>query len=163
MLVTTTIMGAIALAIFAYAFTKGVHLQGLNTALQTGLKTLPLLIVAFVIVGLVSALGLSKAIEQFFGAENSFKGISVGAIAGILTPGGPFVALPFTSIILKSGAGIGVAMSYFVAWATWELMRTPFEIGFLGWKFILIKWCSIIILPIIAGLTAKVLFSWVNL
>ena len=155
-------MGIIALAIFVYAYTKGVHLQGLENAQKTGLKTLPLLIIAFVIVGLVSSLDFSNNISTILGRESGIKGIGLGAIAGVLTPGGPFVAMPLASVLLKSDAGIGAVMSYFVAWATWEIMRTPFEVGFLGWKFILVKWCSIIILPLIAGLTARLLFSWVN-
>ncbi len=162
MLTTTIVMGVVAVAIFLYAYTKGVHLQGLNSALKTGVATLPLLIIAFVIVGLVSKLDLTSNVIAMLGKESGIKGIGIGALAGILTPGGTFVAIPLASVLLKSGAGIGVTVSYFVAWTTWEIMRTPFEVGFLGWKFILVKWCSIIILPIIAGLTARLLFSWVN-
>ncbi len=162
MLTTTIIMGVIAITVFVFAYTKGVHLQGLKIAYSTGLRILPLLIIAFVIVGLVTSLDLSNSIRTILGNQSGLRGIGVGTIAGMLTPGGPFVALPLASVLLKSGAGIGPVMSYFVAWATWELMRTPFEIGFMGWKFVLIKWCSIIILPVIAGLTARVLFSWVN-
>jgi len=163
MVITTGVMAIIAIAIFIYAYSKGAHWQGLDNAMKTGIKTLPLLIIAFVIVGLVSSLGISKDLSAVLGSESGFKGLGIGALAGALTPGGPFVALPMASVLLKSGAGIGAVMSYFVAWSTWELMRTPFEIGFLGWKFIIIKWCCIIILPIIAGLTAKLLFSWISL
>lgn len=162
MFISTIIMGVIALVLFIYSYTKGVHLQGLDSALKIGLKTLPLLIIAFAIVGLVSKLDFTQNVSAVLGNESGIKGIGMGALAGVLTPGGPFVAIPFASVLLKSGAGIGSVMSYFVAWATWEIMRTPFEIGFLGWKFMFVKWCTIIILPIIAGLTAKLLFSWVN-
>lgn len=162
MLISTIIMGVIAFVLFIYAYTKGVHLQGLDSALKVGIKTLPLLIIAFGIVGMVSKLDFTQNVSALLGNESGIKGIGIGALAGMLTPGGTFVAIPFASVLLKSGAGIGSVMSYFVAWTTWELMRTPFEIGFLGWKFMIVKWCTIILLPIIAGLISKLLFSWVN-
>lgn len=162
MLATTIIMGIIALILCFYAYTKGVHLKGLEEALKIGSKITPMLIIAFIIIGMINKLGVANNVSSMLGQESGMKGIGIGALAGMLTPGGTFVAIPFASVLLKSGAGIGAVVSYLVAWAIFEIMRIPFEISFLGWKFVIVKWCSIIILPIIAGLTARLLFSWIN-
>ena len=155
-------MGMLALFLTVYAYTKGIHITGLRIALKTGMDILPVLILAFIIIGMINSLNLAANVKTILGNEAGIKGIGIATLGGMLTPGGPFVALPMAGTLLKSGAGIGPVVAYIVAWSTWELMRTPFEVSFLGWKYVLVKWCCIIILPIVGGLTARLLFSWVN-
>ena len=162
MLTTTILMGVIAVILTVYSYLKGTHINGINNALRTGLDILPVLLLAFVIIGMVNSLGLANNVKAMLGNDAGIKGISIATLGGMLTPGGPFVALPLAGTLLKSGAGIGPVIAYITAWSTWELMRTPFEVSFLGWKFILVKWCCIFILPIISGLTAQLLFLWIK-
>lgn len=159
---TLIFVSAFALALTIYASIEGTLLEGLNLAMKAGLNVLPILICAFVIIGMFNTLETSELIKRNFGSEAGFRGIFNGTLAGMLTPGSPFIALPIASTLLKSGAGIGPTIAYFIAWTTWELLRTPIEIGFLGWRFVLVKWCSIIVLPLIGGLIAKACFSWVK-
>ena len=162
MLTTTILMGIIALIFTIYSYVKGTYITGLNNALKTMLSILPVLILAFVIIGMVNSLGLANNVKAMLGSDAGIKGISIATLGGMLTPGGPFVALPLAGTLLKSGAGIGPVIAYITAWSTWEIMRTPFELSFLGWKYVLVKWSCIIILPIISGLTAQLLFSWIK-
>lgn len=155
-------MGVLALIITYISYTKGVHITGLNIALKTGLNLLPVLLYAIIIVGMANSLDLTNNIKSILGDDTGLKGIGIATLGGILTPGGPFVALPIAGTLLKSSAGIGSVVAYIIAWSTWEIMRIPFEVSFIGWKFVLVKWCSILILPVIGGLTAKFFFSWVN-
>jgi uncharacterized membrane protein YraQ (UPF0718 family) len=162
MLPTAVIMGILAIALSIYAYSKGVHHKGLVNALKMGLNILPILLFAFIIIGMINSLDLRNNIQKIFGNDTGIAGISMASLAGMLTPGGTFVALSVGGALLKSGAGIGSVVAYIIAYSTWDLTRTPFEIGFLGWKFVLVKWCCILILPVVSGLTAKLLFSWVE-
>ena len=162
MIITTVIMGVIAGILLIFGYSKGVHLQGLKVAYKTGFRILPLLFFAFITIGMLNSLIPTDTIKNLVGNDTGIKGILIGTLAGIITPGGTFVALPFGGILLKSGAGIGTVIAYITAYSIFDITRTPIEIGFLGWKYILVKWCCVLILPIIGGLIARQLFSWTD-
>lgn len=162
MLITIVVIGAMALSLSIWAYTKGVHIAGFKSALKMGLSISPIMFFTFIIIGMVSSIDLSSGIQKTFGNDSGISGIVIASLAGMLTPGGTFVALSVGGTLIKSGAGISPVVAYMVAYSTWDLTRTPFEIGFMGWKYVLVKWCCILILPIIGGLIAKLLFSWVN-
>jgi uncharacterized membrane protein YraQ (UPF0718 family) len=50
-------------------------------------------------------------------------------------------------------------VAYLTAWSLWAVNRLPMEVGILGWRFTLIRLASTLILPILGGLIAQVLFS----
>ncbi len=156
-------MGVLAIALSVYAYTKGSLSAGLSNALKLGGSVLPALVFAFVIVGMVNSLELVNNVKAILGNDTGIRGIVIATFGGMLTPGSMFVAYPIAGTLLKSGAGIGSVVAYVVAWSTWQWLRIPFEFSFLGWKFVLVKWCCILTLPIISGVTAKLLFSWVSL
>ena len=162
MLIPTIITGVIGVVLLIIAYSKGVCLHGLKDAYKTGLRIIPLLVFAFIIIGMMNNLISKEVIENLVGKDAGIKGIIMGTLAGIATPGGTFVALPFAGTLLKSNAGIGTVVAYVLAYSIFDITRTPIEIGFLGWKFVLIKWCCVLILPIVGGLIARQLFSWVN-
>lgn len=155
-------MGALALLLSAYAYTQGAHVKGFDNALKTGLSMLPALLLALIVVGMVNSLNLSSNIKTMLSNDTGIKGICLASLGGMLTPGNMFIAFPIASALLKVEAGIGSVVAYIIAWSTWQWLRIPFEISFLGWKFVLIKWCAILLLPVIGGVIAKQLFSWVN-
>ena len=162
MLATIIAMGVLAIGLSVYAYTKGFFSEGLNNALKLGSNILPALVFAFIIVGMVNSIGLENNMKSIFGNDTGLKGIGIATLGGMLTPGSMFVAYPIAGTLLKSGAGIGPVVAYVVAWSTWQWLRCPFEFCFLGWKFVLVKWCCILVLPVIAGLIAKLLFSWIE-
>lgn len=162
MLISTIITGTTAIILLIIGYSKGVCLQGLTEAFKTGLRILPLLFFAFIIIGMMNRLISKDIIKNLIGNDTGIKGIVLGAFAGIITPGGTFVALPLAGTLLKMNAGIGTVVAYVTAYSIFDITRTPIEIGFLGWKFVFIKWCCALITPIIAGVIAKLLFSWAN-
>ncbi|MGD8780887.1 MAG: hypothetical protein PVH88_18215 [Ignavibacteria bacterium] len=162
MTIITILMWIIALSLTAYTYSKGMHIDGFSNAIKLGIKIIPLCLAAILIVGMLSKLNLDSYIIKYFGNDSGISGIMLASLGGMLTPGGTFVALSMGSTLLKSGASIGSVIAYIIAYSTWDITRTPIEIGFLGWKYVIIKWCCILILPIIGGLTAKLLFSWVD-
>ena len=160
MLIPTIIMGIIAAILVAIGFFKGQgqDIQGLKAAVKLTLQMVPLLLFAFIIAGMVEALVPSQVISRWIGTESGFRGILVGALAGSLTPGGPFVSFPLVAGFLRAGAGIGTMVAFVTGWALWAVTRLPMEVGILGWRFTLIRIVCTFIFPPLAGLIANLLF-----
>jgi uncharacterized membrane protein YraQ (UPF0718 family) len=161
MLVPTLIMALIAILLFALAAYRdqGEQCRGLQSAWQMLVEILPLMILAFIVAGLVQELLPSELIARWVGKESGWRGIFIGAIAGGLAPGGPYVSLPIVAGLLKSGAGIGTMVAFLTGWSLWAIGRLPMEVGILGWKFTVIRIVSTLIFPPLAGYLAHLLFA----
>ncbi|MDH5638291.1 MAG: permease, partial [Nitrospinota bacterium] len=92
--IQTAIMAGIALVLVAIGYLKGdgQHIKGLQSGLGLIAPTLPLILVAFMVAGLMQALIPKDLVAVWLGTESGFKGIAVGAVAGAFTPGGPFTS-----------------------------------------------------------------------
>lgn len=161
MLIPTLIMAAIALILLGIGYSKGsnLHLIGLKSAWRMTYQVLPLLIFAFIIAGMIQVLLPQNLLDRWVGAESGLRGILIGTVAGGLTPGGPYVALPVIAGFLKSGAGVGTMVAYLTSWSLWAVARLPMEFGILGWRFTLVRLASTFFFPPIAGLIAQKLFA----
>ncbi|MGC9365348.1 MAG: permease [Fidelibacterota bacterium] len=161
MLIPTLIMAAIALILLGIGYSKGsgLHLIGLKSAWRMTYQVLPLLIFAFIIAGMIQVLLPQNLLDRWVGAESGLRGIIIGTVAGGLTPGGPYVALPVIAGFLKSGAGVGTMVAYLTSWSLWAVARLPMEFGILGWRFTLVRLASTFFFPPIAGLIAQKFFS----
>jgi uncharacterized membrane protein YraQ (UPF0718 family) len=161
MLVPTLIMALIAILLFALAAYRdqGEQWRGLQSAWHMLVEILPLLILAFIVAGLVQELLPRELIARWVGKESGWRGIFIGAIAGGLAPGGPYVSLPIVAGLLKSGAGIGTMVAFLTGWSLWAIGRLPMEVGILGWKFTVIRIVSTLIFPPLAGYLAHLLFA----
>lgn len=161
MLITTIILGVVAVLLLAagYAKGQGQHIAGMRSAGVMLLEVIPLLIFAFIIAGMVQVLIPHEAVAKWVGVESGFRGILIGSVAGGLCPGGPFVSMPIAAGLFRAGAGIGTMVAFLTGWSVWAVSRLPLEIGFLGWRFTLVRLVSSALLPILAGLIAQVLFG----
>ena len=161
MLIPIIIMGifAIVLLYVGYQRGEGEHIAGLKNAFDMTLQILPLLIFAFIVAGMAQVMIPKELLAKWVGTESGMRGIFVGAIAGGLAPGGPYVSLPIVAGLLKSGASVGTMVAFLTGWSLWAFNRLPMEIGILGWKFTLIRFVSVIIFPPLAGLIAQALFG----
>jgi len=123
----TIIMGAIAVLLLAIGYFggKGQHLSGLRIALTTTLQVLPMLVCAFIVSGMVQALVPREALSRWIGAGSGMRGILIGALAGGLTPGGPYVSLPVAAGLLQSGASVGTVVAFIVGWSLSTLVFPP--------------------------------------
>ena len=54
-----------------------------------------------------------------------------------------------------SGKAAGVMVAYLTGWSLWGINRIPMEVGILGWRLTLIRLASCLVLPPVAGYTAK--------
>jgi uncharacterized membrane protein YraQ (UPF0718 family) len=161
MLVPTAVMGALAIALLLIGYYRGQgqHIVGVKSALNMTVEILPLLVFAFIVAGMVQVLLPRELLSKWVGVESGMRGIIIGAVAGGLSPGGPFVNLPLAAALLRSGASVGTMVAFLTGWSLWAVSRLPMEVGILGWKFTLIRIASTCFFPPIAGLVAQSLFG----
>lgn len=161
MLVPTIVMAVLAIALLAAGYFKGEgqHLTGVKIALNMTWQIIPLLVFAFIVAGMVQVLIPKEQLNAWVGAESGFRGILIGAAAGGLSPGGPYVSLPIAAGLLQAGAGVGTMVAYLTGWSLWAVGRLPMEVGILGWKLTVARILSTLIFPPLAGLIANAFFS----
>ena len=84
---TIIAMAVVLVGLIGFAASKGEGLveQGFRTAGVTGLKFLPILAVAFVIMGFVDVLLPSEVVERWLSDAAGWRGIGVAWLAGVLT------------------------------------------------------------------------------
>jgi uncharacterized membrane protein YraQ (UPF0718 family) len=160
----TIAMGVILAALIGVALWRGGgSLQkGLTFGGKTFLTTLPLLVIAFAIAGLVQVLVPREFIVKWLGAGAGYKGIMIATVAGAVTPGGPYVSFPIVASLYKSGASVGTVVAFVTAWSLWAVARFPLEIGLVGPKLAIARFLSTLIVPPLAGLFAQAVFGrWV--
>lgn len=155
------LLGALALAMLAYAWRRGdgSHQRGALLGWRTLQRTLPLLIVAFAIVGYVDVLAPQRLVQAWIGPESGWSGLLLGEVAGVILPGGPYVVFPLIAGLYRAGAGLGPAVTLVTAWAMGALLTISFEVPFLGWRFTAVRWGLGLAFPLLAGLLAQVVFA----
>ena len=166
MLIPTVIMGILAAVflIIGYSRGHGEHVEGLTAAWRMTVSLIPLLILALITAGMVQVIIPRELIAKWLGEGSGMRGIMIGAIAGGLTPGGPYVTLPLAAGLFRAGAGIGTMVAFLTGWSLWAVTRLPLEAGMLGPKLMLVRFVSTLVFPPLAGLLAHVLFSrWYHL
>lgn len=161
MLISNIVMVAMAAGLVVAALLKNpsvlmVGLRGGGTFL---LQTIPLLLAAYAIAGLVPVVVPREFIARWVGAESGFRGVAVGAAAGAITPLGPYVAYPLGAAMLRAGAGIGAVVAFATGWGLLTAARMPWEFAFLGPKVALVRILLSLPFPLVAGYLAHLLFG----
>jgi uncharacterized membrane protein YraQ (UPF0718 family) len=168
----TSAVGIIAdrvfLAVTAVALVTGGllwHLQGggaVLTALHDDIRLFMVLAVFVPAVLLLSAVievmmppGL---VERWIGARSGLRGIVLATLAGMFTPGGPFVAFPLVLALLRAGADYGALVAYVTAWSLLSVFRVlVFEIPFTGIELPAVRFLTCFFLPVLVGVIARAL------
>jgi len=160
MTTATFILIIIAAVLFVYAWSRGdgSHKEGLKQSWQTIRRTAMLLIIAFVIVGYINLLSPTNLIKIWIGPSSGWSGLFIAEAVGILLPGGPYVVFPLISVLYEAGAGLGPAVTMVTSWATQAFLTLTFELPFMGWRFMAIRWGLGLVVPLFAGAIARLLF-----
>lgn len=160
---TIIAMVGLTLGLIGFAAYKGEGLveQGFRTAGTTGLKFVPILLVAFVIMGFVDVLLPRDLVERWLSDAAGWRGLGVAWLAGVLTPAGSITGLPLAAALLKAGVGAGVLVTYLTSMATLSILRVPLEIGFYGWRLMALRVAVSLVLPFVAGALARVCAPWI--
>lgn len=132
--------------------------RGLNLSWQTFIRTLPLLLIAFAIVGFVEELAPQDIVRTWIGPDSGVGGLLIGEAAGALMPGGPYVIFPLIAAIYQTGAGIGPTLAMITSWSGLALLTASFELPFLGWRFTAIRMGLALFVPFAVGLIGMLLF-----
>ena len=160
MTITLIIMGILAALFSALAYVYGVHTQGFKAGVDMLLQTIPLIILAFTIAGMVQALVPREQVVRVIGKESGTKGILIGSLAGALAPGGPYVNFPIVAAFARQGAGLGPIAAFVAAWGLIGIFRFfSFELPLLGSHIALARYASSIIFPPLIGLLAHYIFE----
>ena len=157
----TLLLWAIPLVLFIFSLSKGQ--ETVRTGLQQTWKTTRanslLIILAFVIVGYVNVLSPEKLINAWIGPESGISGIFTAEILGALLPGGPYVIFPIIATLNEAGAGLAPIITLITSWSTLSLLTISFELPFMGWRFSLIRWSLGLMIPLLAGLVAILIWG----
>jgi len=155
-------MAAVAVGLGGLALARGgsdLLLEGLGTGGIMLLRLGPLLLLAFATAGLVSVMVSSEQVARWLGKEAGWKGVFIGAAAGALVPGGPYVYFPLAATFLASGAEIGCIISFVTAKNLWTVSRLPLEVALIGPKITFIRFTVTLVFPILLGFFADLLFK----
>lgn len=161
MLGATIAMFVISGGLYTYLFLRA-PASGL-AALQAGgkamLQVLPLLVLAFSLVGLAQVAGPRELVTRWLGGQSGHRGIWLACALGAVCPGGPYVSFPIVAAIYTAGASVGAVVAFVTAWSLWAVARLPMEIALLGPRLTLVRLASTLVFPPIAGYAAHYMFG----
>ena len=101
----------------------------------------------FILIGLGDVWISKEKIEKHIGNSSGIKGIILVILLSMAQAGPLYGAFPVTYLLWKKGASIRNIFIYIGAFCTIKIPMMTFEIGFLGWKFSLLR--TLISLPVI--------------
>ncbi len=155
-LLVLSIMAAI---MFYLAYRQGKHVEGLREAKKIFLNVLPLLLLAFVMVGFINLLLPKELLQSWLGAESGWKGLVTGSLIGALIQGGPYAFFPMFDAVFRDSVSTGTAVAMITAWGMINVGHLPYEFTFLGSRFVALKYGIYAAVPVLAGLLANFLFG----
>ncbi len=151
---------AIVLAVIAYFKDPGLPLVGARNGLAFLWFILPRLIPALIIAGLLQVLVPQEVVSRHFGREGGLKAILLATVAGILTPGGPMVSVPFMVALANSGAALPALVAYMTSWSLFGMQRIiAWEAPLMGWHFVIVRIVPSLAFPVVAGWLVATFYS----
>jgi uncharacterized membrane protein YraQ (UPF0718 family) len=145
-LLFTLIFAAFTIVSFVFDFRAGKTI--FNEHLFSFFKEMILFLpVMFILIGLGDVWISKEKVEKHIGESSRMKGILFVILLSMAQAGPLYSAFPVTYLLWKKGASIRNIFIYIGAFCTIKIPMLTFEIGFLGWKFSLLR--ALITLPII--------------
>jgi uncharacterized membrane protein YraQ (UPF0718 family) len=154
------VVAAIVLAVVAYLRDPGLPLIGARNGLSMVVFILPRLIPAMLIAGLLQVVVPQEVVSRYFGRQGGMRAIVVASLAGIITPGGPMVSVPFMVALAHSGAALPSLVAYMTSWSLFGMQRIiSWEVPLMGWHFVGVRLLASLAFPILAGWLVAVFYS----
>ena len=120
------------------------------------MATLPRIVIALGIAGLVWVLLPRGRLAALVGKESGLRGLTIAAGAGIVTPGGPASAFSLLAVLAGAGADRGALVTYITAWSMLGLQRIlVWDVPFMGVEFSATRFAISVPLVIVAGVIAR--------
>ncbi|UMZ74660.1 permease [Natranaerofaba carboxydovora] len=153
-----TLMG-VTLLIIAYRRGDNSHIKGFIEGKNMFKNVLPLLLLAFTIAGFIETLIPAETISTWLGEEAGWKGFFIGPAVGGLVQGGPFTFFPLFDAIFRDSIGTGTAIAMITGWGMLNVGHIPYELAFLGPRFVTLKIASCIAIPPLSGVLSHFLIN----
>lgn len=119
---------------------------GISNALALARLAIPLIVAAFLVIGLMERLLPGSGLGDLLTARSGLAGILMTSLAGALVPGGPYVFYPLASASFAGQDRADPALFAFVGGKhALDLARLPLEAGFMGTELVL--WRNLLTLP----------------
>ena len=151
---------ALILAIVAYIKDPGLPLIGARNGLSLIWFILPRLVPALILAGLMQVLIPQEVVSRYFGQQGGLKAIVIASVAGVLTPGGPMVSVPFMVALANSGAALPSLVAYMTSWSLFGMQRIiAWEAPLMGWHFVGARVLASLAFPVIAGWLVATFYS----
>jgi uncharacterized membrane protein YraQ (UPF0718 family) len=153
--------GFAAFAVLMAALCYGVlGTETFNSAVARDLQMitdlLPRIAAAQVVAGLAWFMLPRDRLSRMLKKTGGRRGLAMATVAGIITPGGPMAAFPFTVIIANAGADRGVLVAYLASWALLGMQRIiVWDLPFMGAEFSTLRFLISLPMPIVAGMIAR--------
>jgi len=103
--------------------------------------------VMFILIGLGDEWINREKVERHIGKGSGLKGIVIAVFLSMAQAGPLYGAFPVTYLLWRKGASIRNIFIYIGAFCTIKIPMIAFEIGFLGWKFSVLR--TLFTLPVI--------------
>jgi uncharacterized membrane protein YraQ (UPF0718 family) len=157
----TIILWVIAVVLLIFSWREGTDTlkKGWELTWKTTRQNTLLIVLAFIIVGFVNVLSPEQLITSWIGPNSGWRGIASSEILGMFLPGGPYVVFPIIAILLQAGAGLAPVITLITSWSTQSLLTISFELPFMGWRFAAIRWSLGLVIPLLAGFTAALIWG----
>lgn len=155
-------MAVVAAALSVLAYQRGgmpLVLTGLKEGGITLVQVAPLLVTAILVASLIQVMMPREFIEKWLGQGAGLKAVLLGALAGSLVPGGPYVSYPLAASLFIGGAQIGTVMAFIAAKNVWTLPRLPMEMALLGTRITAFRYMITLLIPVVVGLLANFLLA----
>jgi uncharacterized membrane protein YraQ (UPF0718 family) len=151
---STLVLAGLALILMIVAYFKDPSLPLIGT--RNGLSMLafivPRLLPALILAGLFQVLVPQEIVSRHFGREAGLKGLLIATGAGVMTPGGPMVSVPFMVALANSGAALPVLVAYMTSWSLFGEQRIiAWEAPLMGWHFVWVRVIPSLAFPVVAG------------
>jgi uncharacterized membrane protein YraQ (UPF0718 family) len=160
---TSTIVlagAAVVLAALAYLKDPGLPLLGARNGFAMLAFVLPRMVVALLLAGLMQVLVPQDFVSRHLGQGGGLRSLLLATLAGVVTPGGPMVTMPFMVALANSGAALPSLVAYMTAWSLFGLQRIiAWEAPLMGWRFVFARVVPSLAFPVIAGWLVSVFHS----
>src|SRR5262245_55736358 len=103
---------ALLLAVIAYFKDPSLPLIGARNGFKMLGFILPRLVPGLLLAGLFQVVVPQEIVSRYFGREAGLKGLIMAMLAGVITPGGPMVSVPFLVALAHSGAALPALVTY---------------------------------------------------
>ena len=101
-----------------------------------------------------------ELIAALIGDDTGLTGMAIAAVAGGMLPSGPFLSFPIALSLFGTGAGQAQLVAFLTGWSVYGFYRMAiYELPMMGIKFAMIRLGASLILPLVAGTLAGVLFQ----